>query len=311
MKHEVGIGSDTRRALPKALIASVRPRQWSKNLIVYLALLFTIDQGWKPTDLEDTLRHLVRITTAFSVFCLASSSVYLVNDVLDIDSDKKHPFKRNRPIASGDLSVMWAIGLAITMSLIGLSVAYVLEPAYATFVSIYISLMLAYSVYLKRLVIIDALLISSGFVIRAVSGAVVLGVTISPWLYICTTLGALFLAFAKRLNEVTLAGEDGPLQRQALQYYTRGFLEQLIAIVAPSTLVSYILYTFTADNLPDNNAMMLTIPFVLYGLFRYLYLVHAQAKGESPEEVLITDKPLIINIVLWLVTVASVLTLAR
>ena len=157
------------------------------------------------------------------------------------------------------------------------------------------------------MIIVDILVISSGFVLRAVAGAVVLDVTISPWLYICTTLGALFLGFAKRLNEIVLAGENGSLQRETLEEYTPRFLEQLIAIVAPATLVSYILYTFTADNLPSNNAMMLTIPFVMYGLFRYLYLVHHKNLGESPEQILLTDAPLILNIALWLATAAVVL----
>ena len=298
-------------SLLKAAIRSARPSQWPKNLIVYLALLFTIDQGWHTDDIEGMLRHLGRLTMAFGIFCLVSSSVYLINDVLDKNNDKEHPQKKFRPIAAGELPVIIAIGLAMIASLAALFAAFLLEPNYGAMVLIYVISMIGYSFYLKRLVIIDAMIISAGFVIRAASGAVILGVSISPWLYICTTLGALFLAFAKRLNEVNLAGAQAPLQRHALEHYTSRFLEQLISVVAPATLVSYILYTFTADNLPDNNAMMVTIPFVLYGLFRYLYLVHGESKGENPEQILVTDKPLIVNILLWVSTVALVLAAYR
>jgi 4-hydroxybenzoate polyprenyltransferase len=169
--------------------------------------------------------------------------------------------------------------------------------------------MVAYSFYLKNIVILDVLTISGGFVLRAVAGAVVLGVSISPWLYVCTSLGALFIGFSKRYSELLLATNIG--QRETLSNYSIKLLEQLIAIVAPSTLVSYIFYTFTAETLPGNHAMMLTIPFVMYGLFRYLTLVHHENLGEKPEEILLTDMPLLINIVLWLITASLILFLFR
>lgn len=295
----------------KGLIVSMRPRQWTKNIIIYFAFLFTIDQAWRADDLEEAARLFLRITAAFSIFCLITSAVYLFNDVLDTDKDRHHPKKRYRPIPAGTLTPFTALVVAFLMAASGMALAFILEPLYAVVAIIYLATMAAYSVYLKRLVIVDILVISAGFVLRAVAGAVVLDVTISPWLYICTTLGALFLGFAKRLNEVILAEEKASSQRESLEYYTQPLLEQLIAVVAPSTLVSYILYTFTADNLPDNNAMMLTIPFVMYGLFRYLYLVHQRNLGESPEQILLTDTPLILNIALWLITASGVLLAYR
>ena len=295
----------------KGLLASMRPRQWTKNIIIYFAFLFTIDQAWRADDLDEAALLFLRITAAVSIFCLITSAVYLFNDVLDADNDRNHPKKRYRPIATGTLTPSIALVVAFLMAVSGMALALILEPLYAVVTIIYLATMMAYSVYLKRLVIVDVLVISAGFVLRAVAGAVVLDVTISPWLYICTTLGALFLGFAKRLNEVILAEENAPSQRESLEYYSQPLLEQLIAVVAPATLVSYILYTFTADNLPDNNAMMLTIPFVMYGIFRYLYLVYQKNLGESPEQILLTDMPLILNIGLWLVTASGVLLVYR
>jgi len=295
----------------KAFLTSIRPRQWPKNLIIYFALFFTVDQAWSPNDLYEALGLFARSTAAFAIFCLITSAVYLFNDVLDAEKDRHHPVKRNRPVAAGVLSPLIALSGAAVMAAVGVILAVFLEPLYAVITVIYLVMMAAYSTYLKRLVIVDILVISAGFVLRAAAGAVVLGVTISPWLYVCTSLGALFLGFAKRLNEITLAGDDSALQRESLEDYTPRFLEQLIAVVAPATLVSYILYTFTAENLPDNNAMMLTIPFVAYGLFRYLYLVHHKNLGESPEQILLTDIPLILNILLWLATASAVLVVYR
>ena len=298
-------------AMIKALISSIRPHQWTKNLIIYFAFLFTIGQAWNLDELDEAARLFARITAAFAIFCLITSAVYLLNDVLDADKDRRHPKKRHRPIAAGALSPFLALAIALALAAGGVALALVLERFYALVILIYLAMMIAYSIYLKRLIIVDIMIISGGFVLRAVAGAVVLDVTISPWLYICTTLGALFLGFSKRLNEVVLAGKDGSLQRETLEEYTPDFLKQLISIVAPATLVAYTLYTFTSDNLPDNNVMMITIPFVMYGLFRYLYLVHQKNLGESPEQILLTDVPLMLNIVLWLATASGVLLLYR
>lgn len=298
-------------ATPKALLSSMRPRQWTKNLIIYFAFFFTVNQGWQLDDLDGAALLFARTTLGFVLFCLTTSAVYLINDVLDADKDRRHPEKRHRPIAAGTLPPALALGAAVVLAAGSLALSAVLEPMFALVVVVYFAVMVAYSTYLKRIVIVDVLTISGGFVLRAVAGAIILGVSISPWLYICTSLGALFLGFAKRLNESVLTGEDAGLQRETLDDYSPKFLEQLIAIVAPATLVSYILYTFTSESLPDNNAMMLTIPFVMYGLFRYLYLVHNRNLGESPEEILLTDRPLMLNIALWLVSASAVLVVFR
>ncbi|MBI2855624.1 MAG: decaprenyl-phosphate phosphoribosyltransferase [Chloroflexi bacterium] len=298
-------------ATTKALISSIRPRQWTKNLIIYFAFFFTVDQAWSLDEPGEAGRLLAQTTVAFALFCLITGAVYLLNDVLDAERDRHHPRKRHRPIAAGLLSASVALSMALVMATGGIGLAFVLDPYFGLVAVVYLGTMLAYNLYLKRVIIVDVLAISAGFVLRAAAGAVVLDVTISPWLYVCTSLGALFLGFAKRLNELVLAGDGGSLQRESLEEYTPRFLEQLIAIVAPATLVSYILYTFTAENLPDNDAMMLTIPFVMYGLFRYMYLVHHKNLGESPEEILLTDMPLIVDIALWLVTASAVLLAYR
>ena len=311
MAEAEGVGQTGGWAAVRGVISSMRPRQWTKNLIIYFALFFTVDQAWSLSDPGEVTRTFALITAAAAIFCLVTSAVYLVNDVLDAAHDRHHPRKRHRPIAAGVVSPVAAVAVAVTLAVAGSALAWVLEPLFALVAAVYLAINGAYSLYLKRVVILDIMAISSGFVLRAVAGAVVLDVEISPWLYVCTSLGALFLGFAKRLNEIELAGDSGSLQRQSLEEYTPRLLEQLIAIVAPATLVSYVLYTFTAENLPANNAMLLTIPFVMYGLFRYLYLVHHKNLGESPEQVLLTDAPLLVNIVLWLATASVVLVAYR
>ena len=311
MAEAEGVGQTGGWAAVRGVISSMRPRQWTKNLIIYFALFFTVDQAWSLSDPGEVTRTFALITAAAAIFCLVTSAVYLVNDVLDAAHDRHHPRKRHRPIAAGVVSPVAAVAVAVTLAVAGSALAFLLEPLFALVAAVYLAINGAYSLFLKRMVILDIMAISSGFVLRAVAGAVVLDVEISPWLYVCTSLGALFLGFAKRLNEIELAGDSGSLQRQSLEEYTPRLLEQLIAIVAPATLVSYVLYTFTAENLPDNNAMLLTIPFVMYGLFRYLYLVHHKNLGESPEQVLLTDAPLLVNIVLWLATASVVLVAYR
>ena len=311
MAKAEGVGQAWGWAAARGILSSMRPRQWTKNLIIYFALFFTIDQAWSLSELDEAARVFARTTAALAIFCLITGAVYLLNDVLDAENDRHHPRKRHRPVAAGVLAPFPALAIALALAAGGVALAFLLEALFALVTLIYLASMAAYSLYLKRVIIVDVLIISSGFVLRAVAGAVVLDVAISPWLYICTSLGALFLGFAKRLNETVLAGENGSLQRQSLDAYTPRFLEQLISVVAPATLISYVLYTFTADNLPSNNAMLLTVPFVMYGLFRYLYLVHHKNLGESPEQILLTDVPLILNIVLWLATASVVLVAYR
>ena len=295
----------------KAILVSARPRQWTKNLLVYFALLFTVNQEWKFGDSMEVVHLFGRSTAAFGLFCLATSAIYILNDLVDAEKDRNHPRKRYRPAAMGTLTSVTGVVAILFMVCLGLVLAWILDRDFGGLLLIYLVAMFAYSGYLKRIVIVDIMVISGGFVLRAAAGAVVIDVTISPWLYICTSLGALFLGFAKRLSELVVAGKEAQTQRETLQRYSPRLLEQLIAIVAPATLVSYILYTFSANNLPDNHSMMLTIPFVMYGLFRYLYLVHDKNLGESPEDILLRDVPTIINLFLWLTTVCVVLVVFR
>jgi len=297
--------------LTGAVLVSMRPRQWTKNLLVFFALVFSFNEGWRLSDSSEAVDFALRSFFAFAILCALSGAVYLVNDLADVESDRRHSKKRDRPIASGELPAALAWSTAATLIVSGLAVSFVLEPTFGLVAAVYVALMLAYSHTLKRVVLIDVFSISAGFVLRAVAGAVVLSVPISPWLYTCTALGALLIALGKRRSELVNAGPDAGGQRTALQYYTVGLLDQFIAIVAPSTLLAYTLYTFTASNLPEDHSMMLTIPFVVYGMFRYIYLVHAKDLGENPEELLVTDVPLIVSNVGWLVTAVTILAVAR
>ncbi len=298
-------------ALALELVRAIRPRQWTKNLVVYLALLFTLNEAWEATDLAGAAMLALDATAAFAVFCALSGAVYLSNDILDRRNDRKHPIKRHRPIASGRLPVGAAWAGACALAVGGLAGAFALLPLFGVVSSIYVGAMAAYSLGIRRLILLDVFTISLGFVLRTVGGAVAIEVPVSPWLYICAGLGSLFIALAKRRGELAASGDDAPSQRDTLGRYTLPLLDQLIGVVATSTIVAYSLYTFTASNLPENHAMMLTIPFVAYGLFRYLYLVHSSGLGERPEEVIVTDLPLLCAILLWLATTAGILALLR
>ena len=298
-------------ATSRALVLATRPKQWTKNLLIFFALFFTAGTEWSLDAPGAALTLFGKATLAFVLFSVLSGAVYLVNDILDIERDRQHPRKRFRPIAAGRLPIAAAWAGAAVLSVLGLSLSFVLEPLFGWVALAYVATMAAYSVALKRLVLLDVLAISGGFVLRAVAGAAVLQVPVSPWLYTCTGLGALLIALAKRRSELALAGDNAGRQRDTLEWYTTSLLDRFIAVAAISTLAAYTLYAFTAPNLPDNRAMMLTIPFVVYGLFRYVYLVHARNLGESPEDILITDVPLILSMALWLATAATILTLFR
>jgi 4-hydroxybenzoate polyprenyltransferase len=290
---------------------ATRPKQWAKNLIIYFALFFTVNEGWDPGDVGAALGLFGKVTLAFIIFSALTGATYLVNDIRDVDKDRAHPRKRLRPIASGQLPVPLAWAAATALTAAGLSGAFLLEPLFGVVSLAYVSTMTAYTLALKHVILLDVFIISGGFVLRAVAGAAVLHVPISPWLYICTGLGALLLALTKRRSELALAGDNAVNQRDTLGRYSLSFLDQLVSIVATSAVVAYSLYTFTAPNLPTNHAMMLTIPFVVYGLFRYLYLVHTHNLGESPEDALSADLPLALSIVGWLVSAAVILGVFR
>ena len=295
----------------RSLVISMRPRQWTKNLIVYMALIFSVGSAWHIREVDTWLPLLGKTSLAFALFCLVSSADYLVNDVRDRETDRLHPTKRRRPVAAGAFPPRAALGWASVLSLSGLGGMFALDLRAGGVVAGYIALMLAYSFYLKHTVLLDIMTIAAGFVMRAMSGALVIEVPISPWLYVVTALGALFLAINKRRAELLLLDEQANQHRATLEEYTPDLLNQLAATVTASTLIAYGLYTFTADNLPENHSMMLTIPFVLYGIFRYLFLVHTKNQGGSPEEVLLKDWPLLLDILLWVAASLAILVVFR
>lgn len=289
-----------RRSPLAALVAAIRPRQClTKNMLVFGALVFA-RRVFEPVALMEA-------GLAFLLFCAASGAVYVLNDIMDVEQDRLHPRKRQRPIAAGDLPIPAAWLLFAALLAITLSGAVLLRPILGMVVAIYIAVQIGYSLGLKRQVILDVFILASGFVLRAVAGAVAIGVPISPWLYVLIGLGALFLGFSKRRAEIMLLNESAGSHRRVLEEYSATLLEEMIAIVTSATVMAYSLYTFSAENLPKNHAMMLTIPFVLYGLFRYLYLVYRKNEGGSPEQVLLTDIPLLTCILLWGLTCVVIL----
>ncbi len=284
----------------EGLVQTMRIRQWTKNVVVFAALIFDVKfTRWRP--LAGTL-------AIFSLFCLVSSAVYLLNDLVDREADRAHPDKRHRPLASGRLRP--AVAVAAMMALLSVSVpaGFALGPAAGAILVGYFLLNVAYSFKLKHIVIIDAVVVAAGFVLRVAAGAVVVQVErFSPWLYVCITFLALLIALGKRRHELSSLAAEAGNHRAILDEYTLPFIDQLIGIITAATVVSYSFYTFSAENLPKNHLMMLTIPFVVYFLFRYLYLVHVRKLGGAPDELLLKDKPLFITALAWGLFSASIL----
>jgi 4-hydroxybenzoate polyprenyltransferase len=299
-----------RERIPVALLKAMRPKQWIKNLLVFSGFIFTLNERWRPFTPE-MWKYLGDAVAAFAIFSLIASCVYLINDVIDVDKDRQHPTKRKRPVASGALPPRVAVGAAVVGLPVGLALAYLLNPFFAAVVASYLVMQLGYVFALKHVVLLDIFVIALGFVMRAVSGAVVIGSEISPWLYTVTLMGALFLGLCKRRNELVLLEEAAVHHRKILEMYTSPMLDGLTSMMASSTIMAYSLYTFTARTLPSNNLMMLTIPFVIFGLFRYVYLSHRHNAGGSPEEVFLKDRPLMATIGLWIVTTGLILGLGR
>ena len=297
-------------SLPFALLKAMRPKQWVKNLLLFAGFVFTVNERWHPFS-PAMWTYLWRAAGAFALFSLVSSAVYLANDVLDVENDRQHPTKRNRPIASGALPARLAVVVAVLLIPICLLGAYLMRPLFAALMAGYLVMQVGYVFAFKHIVLLDVFILALGFVIRAVSGAVVIGAVISPWLYTVTLLGALFLALCKRRGELVLLEGRAGDHRKILELYTSTLLDSLISIVASSTIMAYSLYTFTSPKLPANNLMMLTIPFVIFGMFRYVYLSHLRNAGGTPEEVFLKDRPLIITIGLWLVATGLILGLDR
>lgn len=297
--------------LASALVVSTRPRQWVKNGLVFLPFAFTVGQVWHAGQPETWLPLLAQTVAAFGAFCLVAGAEYLVNDVCDRKADRLHPRKRLRPIAAGVLPVPVALLTATVLFVLGVGLATLVRPILGAIIAGYALLVVAYSLWLKHMVILDLFTVGAGFVLRALAGAAAIAVPVSPWLYTVTLFGALFIVINKRRHELVLLEEAAPDHRPILQEYSRELLDQMSGIMTALTLIAYSLYTFTAPNLPSNHAMMLTVPFVLYGVFRYLYLVYQRDGGGSPEEILLRDPPLVLDIILWLTASMVILLLYR
>jgi len=284
-----------RRSSGRAALAAMRPRQWSKNLLLFAGLLFAAKLG-------DGIRWL-EATTAFAAYCAASSAAYLVNDVQDAEHDRAHPLKRSRPVARRELSLRTAVLLAGALSVLAFALVAPLGLASVGFLAAFVALQGTYSLALKHVVLLDVFAIAALFVLRSAAGAEAVEVRISPWLLLVTALLALFLGLAKRRSELVLAGSSRPV----LDGYSLAFVDQLIAVTVACTIAAYAVYTFTAHS----PALMVTIPFVVFGLFRYLLLVHRDDLGEEPENVLLTDTPIVVTVVLWAATAGVVLALTN
>jgi 4-hydroxybenzoate polyprenyltransferase len=285
----------------KYFILSMRPYQWTKNIVIFAAIIFSCNIfRWNM---------LVRVVSAFFLFCAYSGCIYIVNDLLDIESDQKHPLKSHRPIASGKLTKSIAIWGAVVIGLSSFSIAWFMSWPFFLVALSYVLLQIAYSCKLKQMVILDVFSIAAGFVLRVIAGAEVIHVPISSWLLICTMLLSLFLALSKRRHELIFLKGDATTHRKILQEYSPYLLDQMIAVVTSATVLSYALYTVAPETVQKfhTSRLIYTVPFVLYGILRYLYLVHQKREGGRPEELLVTDKPLLINILLYGLVVVLIL----
>jgi 4-hydroxybenzoate polyprenyltransferase len=295
------VSTAPRPSVAASLFRALRPAQWTKNLVVFAALLFG-EQLFAPAAAAAAL-------VAFVTFCGLSGAVYLVNDVRDREADREHPVKRLRPVAAGDLPVPVALGAATCIAAASLSAAVWLGAAFFAHAVGYLALQGAYSFGLKRQVILDVLAIALGFVVRASAGGAAIDVEVSQWLLMCTILLALFLALAKRRHEITLLGDAALTHRAILGEYTPYLVDQMISVVTASTLMAYAFYTVSPETAERFGTpwLGLTIPFPLYGIFRYLYLVHRRSQGGSPTELLLADRPLLLCVALWALAVAGII----
>jgi len=284
-------------------IKSMRPHQWIKNLLLFAAVIFS-----------NNLFHADLLLTsvfAFVLFCGLSGSSYIINDFIDRDKDKGHPEKIKRPLASGKLNFTLALFGSAAILIASIGISFFINYRFAIITIIYLALNLLYSVFLKNFAIIDVLVIALLYVLRAVAGAEAIGVAISPWLLICTLLLSLFLAFGKRRHELTSLAANASDHRIILRDYSEKLLDQMIAIVTASTVIVYILYTVSDDVIAHfgTTNLVYTVPFVLYGIFRYLFLIHKRDLGGSPSKIFLNDRPLLITIMLWFLTVIAIIYL--
>lgn len=283
------------------ILRIMRPAQWTKNLIIFSGLIFSGNLFNTPL--------LYRNVTIFILFCFLSSSVYIINDIVDLEKDRSHPRKKTRPLPKGEMSLSKAWAWAVIMGLFSLAVIFYIDLKVGIISLVYFVLMFAYSFFLQHIVIIDIMTIAFGFVLRIAVGTSITRVEVSPWLLVCTILLALFLALGKRRHELTLFEEIPETSRETLKEYNPKLLDQMISVVTASTLIAYILYTISPEtvNKFHTRNLLFTIPFVIYGIFRYLYLIHRHHLGGSPESVFLKDRPLGIDIVLWFLTCVTII----
>ncbi len=272
------------------LIILLRPKQWIKNLFVFAGIIFS--GNIFNVDL------LLLSIYAFIIFCFISSSVYIINDIFDCKNDRIHPVKKNRPIASCKIGIVPALIIAIVIGSLSLTFSYIINLYFFIIVSIYILQSIIYSVWLKNIFIVELFVLSLGFVLRALAGIVIIDVVISPWILVCTYLLSLFIVLNKRRHELIILGDDAILHRPTLNKYSQSLIDNMTSVVTSSTVVTYSLYTFTSE---QSQYLMITIPFVIYGIFRYLYLIERKDVVGTPEEILFKDRPMLINIILWII----------
>ena len=284
---------EVQRSTTALLATSLRPEQWTKNLLLFAGLLF----GGRLLELDAVITAMA----GFAIFSALSGATYLLNDIWDREADRRHPLKQTRPIASGQLDISTGAWSAAILIAGAIGAAWLLSPRLAGIAAASVGLLFFYSTTLKHVVIVDVLAIAGGFVLRAVAGAVAVEVPIGSWLLVCTTLLALFLALSKRRHELVLLGEDASRHRPSLEHYSPYLLDQMIAVVTASTLIAYTVFATSADTAQrlGTSRLAFTVPFVLYGIFRYLYLVHQRLGGGSPAEMLLTDRPLLLCVALW------------
>ena len=298
-------------ALVRAVVVSLRPVQWTKGILLFLPLAFSVDEEWSFGDASLLGELFLKALAGAVIFCALSGAVYIVNDIFDRDRDRAHPRKRLRPIASGELPIPVARTTAVALAAAALTGSFFMDPGFGAVSVVFLATNLAYSSFLKQLMILDVMAVAAGYLMRVVAGALVIDVPVSPWLYTTIGLGALFIALGKRYSELNSAGDRAVTRRSVLEHYSKEYLSQLLSIASTATLVAYALYTFEATNVPQNHTLMLTVPFVVFGLFRYLHLVNHTYDAESPELVIIRDKPLVIAVLLWAVTAVVILAVNR
>jgi 4-hydroxybenzoate polyprenyltransferase len=286
------------------LLRCLRVKQWIKNLFVFAGLIFTLDRG-HSWDIW------LQAAMAFFVFCCLSGSVYIINDIVDVERDRQHPVKRFRPIAAGEIPIQFAAVFAVLLASLSIGTGFTLGLPFGAIATTYFVITLCYSFWLKHIVIVDLLTIAAGFVLRAAAGPLVVAVPISPWLLVCTTLLALFLGLTKRRSELATLQHGAGQHRRILMEYSREMLDQMIAVILSCTLMAYALYTFDSPTARGHHSLMATLPFVIYGLFRYLYLVHRKNAGGSIASELLEDRPLLVGIFLWIAACAIIMSVAR